>query len=392
MTTEEQEYLGTFDDYSLGVCWLKNEIIISIWSRSLTEGRIELKRYFQSKDSDSEKRIGELIIEAGKLSDIRMCADPNRGKQEFLPLYKSLHFSSYEEFHKKIIYARVHRWKDKIKFTPTRGKNHLSEKALYAPADASPEEIGRLVKEALSLSEPANNLFNAKYFPERCKPEYLAKVSGVALAEGPVSMEEAILWFAVKSKDAKAVAGFLRLRDMEEMKWENVGEEMREMVEKFIPIAISRDQAAIEAYKKENNKVFVAPAMKGWVLVVADLLSLVEEPSYEKVAKGLSEAFGEAQCFLHNARHPMVSWIWMKKGKVKRYFGPTDGEALGEPEGEITSGEKKVLEYAGEPQEEWFPDSEDVFKVAGVWSLDPSQFSPGYPEPVGPGWIGTWPG
>ncbi|QNF33197.1 hypothetical protein HUW51_10835 [Adhaeribacter swui] len=181
----------------------------------------------------------------------------------------------------------------------------------------------------------------------------------------PVGFGYKCMWFAVKTDDKAKIARILGIKNVKECNW----------------------KVGIE--KAYAGSIFITPAIDGWTLSCGVGLPHdgSEESIYEvkELLQILSKEFGEAQFF---STHRIVEYhCWMKAtdGKVSRvysYLGESGENILieGTPIGfekslklaNTFSDEAKDNKYFEREDITW-ADEELVMKIAGEWSIDPSQ-------------------
>jgi hypothetical protein len=169
-----------------------------------------------------------------------------------------------------------------------------------------------------------------------------------------------IAWLAVPAKDTSIVVQALKLQN---------------------PIELEDFYSGLEKVEDDYGQVLLTPPIDGWVLVVGWWAAgWRKEPARDEVVnkrlldtvKGVSAILGECQTFGCHRVNSYANWTWAKEGKLIRAFHYS---ASSQPEliadfGERTSAEKDFdWDSLGE---EWFPEDEDVWNVAGNWSIDPS--------------------
>lgn len=153
-----------------------------------------------------------------------------------------------------------------------------------------------------------------------------------------------LAWMAVATDDVAEVARFLAIRDARWLPW---------------------SPAVNMAYAGEA--IGVTPAIDGWVLVFGQE-ALRWHPECAIVAK-CSQRFGEAHFFLTHRVSDAHHWSCWKDGKAVRSMTSFDeleqtGEAVGIDE---------ILVLPKFRGEDWVHlDEQDVMRVAGEWSVDPS--------------------
>lgn len=175
------------------------------------------------------------------------------------------------------------------------------------------------------------------------------------MTDTPVPFGYNMGWFAVRSEDTDAVVTALKLSRLRKVGWGD----------------------GIEAIYEEEaeNVLFVGPPVNGWTLVVGRwTMGSGDEGSVrsiERLVTALSSRFGEAQAFATYRVIEYHHWMLAQRGSLVRSFAylGESGEVLASV-GEPTPAERR-LTWSSLPQNEWMPDEEDVFKVAGQWSIDP---------------------
>ncbi len=236
------------------------------------------------------------------------------------------------------------------------------------PLDISSTELGHQIRLALARCNPGRNKFKEKFFPEAGQKYVPRPVD--ENAEGPVGFGLQVHWLAVKTKDVNGVIHMLDIKDCVETSWEE----------------------GLEAVSRSDLKVYVTPPVKGWTFVVSAFLDgIYSEKETGRILCALSRKFGEAQLYCIYAKAVEIrQWAKAENGKLIRWalcnYENGDMKILGK----ITPEEKKALGFLDKPEDYWSVEPEQVFAIAGEWSLDPSQFSPGDPESVGPGLLGRF--
>jgi hypothetical protein len=160
-------------------------------------------------------------------------------------------------------------------------------------------------------------------------------------------------WMAVRSTSPPAVAVALGLRGPEEVAWE----------------------AGVDAaYGDGHGMVFVTPVVDGWVLALGSVGRLAMRERVER----LSREFGETQGFSTHRGASAGTWVLARGGHVVRSAEFADGELL-HSEGELTSVERELGMRSEEAEatraasdEPPILDEDEVLRVAGAWSVDPS--------------------
>jgi len=184
------------------------------------------------------------------------------------------------------------------------------------------------------------------------------------IPDQPINIGYKRCWFAVRDADVRAVATAFSVGDIYPCNWK---------------------YAMASA---EERNVFISPAVRGWRIVVANLLPFGDSTASIDTVKALlrrsSQAATEAQFF---ATHRVVEFhCWMKAeagALVRAYAYVGDQMEILVDEGMKTTAEpanlisvKEIaLMDADEDVEVVFPDEELVMEIAAAWSLYPNNFS-----------------
>jgi hypothetical protein len=179
-----------------------------------------------------------------------------------------------------------------------------------------------------------------------------------SVPDRPVSFGYKIVWFAVKSHDAKKIAAVLGYRDLQPCNWK---------------IGIDR------AY---GQNVFLTPPLGDWTLVVGlGLPSADSDGSEARVTDALerlSAEFGEAQWFASHRVVDYYAWARYVNGKGVRHYSYL-GER-GETLRDVGTRERFEArqELANEPM---------VMRAAAEWSIDPLTLDKWTEGGVATGWL-----
>ena len=186
-----------------------------------------------------------------------------------------------------------------------------------------------------------------------------------ATPDDPTPFGYKCMWFAVKTTNGEDVVKEISLKSAQRCNWRT---------------------GVAAAYE---GSIFVTPSVNGWTLIVGQDLPTLDDDERRKQTEALlvklCERFGEAQ---HYGTHRVVgfhAWVRSVGGKITReyaYLGER-GERLHDS-GNITSEEKAV---GIKSDSSFFPNESHVMKVAGKWSLDPTELSPKSGS-KGIGWLG----
>jgi hypothetical protein len=202
-----------------------------------------------------------------------------------------------------------------------------------------------------------------------------------ATPDRPIPFGYKMAWLAIPASDPAKVAQSLPVENLESANW------------------LTGRWAAYE------GRLFVTPAVRGWVFVVCFKLPSLGEHNHEQAFKNLmqslSREFGEAQ---HFATHRVVefhAWARYANGAEVRAFAYLGerGETLVD-RGARTPGEVELnYNYFDErsplidTEVYWgrgdltYPDEQQVMEVAGKWSVNPTLLDESCAEP-GTGWVG----
>lgn len=174
----------------------------------------------------------------------------------------------------------------------------------------------------------------------------------------PISFGYKCAWYALCTNDPDAVISALGI----------------------VRPSVSNWEAGIDAAYGE--KVFVTPPLGEWILAAGTPLFHSDRSAETSVAPmlaRLSKVFGEVQYFATQRVVEAHCWALARNGTILRAFEfvGDHGEiswSVGEPtEAERLLGEE-ALQFPG-------PNEDDVMKVAGAWSIDPSDLESHFTEP-----------
>ncbi len=268
---------------------------------------------------------------------------------------ETIHLSLFEDF------FEIMTFKHKI-----NGGSFLDKVKL--PRDTSPAELGHQIRLALARCNPGRNKFKEKFFPEAGQ-KYVPRLVDED-AEAPVAFGPQNHWLAIKTKDVNEVIHMLDIKDCKETPWEE----------------------GLEAISRSDLKVFVTPPVKGWTFVISAFLDgIYSEKETEHVLCALSRKFGEAQLYCLYAKTVEIrQWAKAENGDILRWALCNYENGDIKIHGGTTPEEKNIPGFPDKPEDYWSVEPEHVFAIAGQWSLDPSQFSPGDPESVGSGLLGRF--
>jgi hypothetical protein len=174
-------------------------------------------------------------------------------------------------------------------------------------------------------------------------------------------VEQPCRWLAVKTRDPAVVQAALKLHH---------------------PMPCSWEVGLVEA---REDKLFVSPAVSGWVLVVGASLP---EPAEDvdlcfRFLTDLSRKVGHVQFFSVNRALSHHSWALIEKGYVYRGYAWTGAPVWNQ--GPLTSAEKDLemacFAYSSDSnlftaRDALHGNCEKISQLAGRWSLDPTAMPP----------------
>jgi hypothetical protein len=169
-------------------------------------------------------------------------------------------------------------------------------------------------------------------------------------------------WLVVKARDPRAVQAALRLHHPTPCSWEEGLMEARE------------------------DKLFISPAISGWVLVIGSGLPgpFEDVDDCYRFLSNLSRKLGQVQFFSAGRVVNHHAWVLMDRGRVFRAYA-WGGETLWN-QGPLTAAEKELdlrcFDYGADQnfflvKDELAANSERVGQLAARWSVDPATVCPG---------------
>lgn len=190
----------------------------------------------------------------------------------------------------------------------------------------------------------------------------------------PVGFGRKCMWLAVRGTDLQAVVVELALTECRPASW---------------------SEGVAAGYDGTKSTVFVTPPLDGWVLVMG-----TREPSPDPgLLERLSIRFGEVQHFATHRGASAGGWSRAIGGNVQRRVEFGDGvlivakgplseieQELGLREGTQVE-DRSASDDSEASDEQLFLDEEEVLRVAGAWSLDPTTLD-SRDEPRTPGMLG----
>jgi len=216
----------------------------------------------------------------------------------------------------------------------------------------------------------------------------------------PVGFGYKICWFAIRTKDGKAVRKVLELIDPQPANWRS-----------GITAAYNGPEPRAKA-----AMVFVSPPVDGWTFVVGAGLPYPADASPNESERQLARSF--RRYFLKLAMHfddvqffgtyrvvGFDAWARARNGRVERIFSYRDGEVTAN-EGAQTPEEARLrfLDLGGRSPREAtafifekfdslkstqnsIPNEQHTIDLAGAWSIDPTQLERRV-EAKGSGFVG----
>lgn len=190
--------------------------------------------------------------------------------------------------------------------------------------------------------------------------EFEAAAAALPGAFRPTVFDQPTRWLAIKAGHPSIVQAALRLHH---------------------PVSCSWEEGLAEAH---DDKLFISPAISGWVLVVG---SVLPEPAEDvdacyRFLTALSRKVGHVQFFSSSRVVNYHCWALMEKGHVYRAYAWA-GETLWN-QGQMTAAERDLgmlcLGYGSEHNPFTMRDalgsnSEKINQLAARWSVDPGAVS-----------------
>lgn len=199
------------------------------------------------------------------------------------------------------------------------------------------------------------------------------------MAEGRVLFEQSpdrplpfgykMAWLAVRSRDTQAVVEALELVAAEPCNWKSgIG-------------TVYDDHLG-------NDHIFVSPPVNGWTFVVGLALPYPVGRSFADkctpLLQRLARRFFEVQYFFAYPPIDVFAWVRLIEGRVTRAFAITDAGVIWN-RGRTTKEERalglKLFDFRGVRGRKGdaggeiilYPTEEHVLRLAGRWSLDPTE-------------------
>jgi hypothetical protein len=204
-----------------------------------------------------------------------------------------------------------------------------------------------------------------------CKPKLLSIFDAPPPDDCPIPFGSDTAWLAVFSKETGAVAASLHLHDAESATWKD-------------GLAASNEQS-----------LFVTPPLADWTLIVGKILFPPTEIEFfiRSFLEILSRQFDDVQFFCNRGDNGLNAWARARKGRLIRgYCWSGEKKQTIWEFGDPTKEERDLALDTLPPQVEHsddraggiqiIPDDQTVFQLAYLWSIDPSNLTPEYKEPV----------
>lgn len=173
---------------------------------------------------------------------------------------------------------------------------------------------------------------------------------------GPVAFGFKMQWFTVQCELVQEVVNALRLVNARPANWQ---------------------QGIETAYSLKG--IFVAPPINGWIAIVGfspeDFVGSDPVSPAKQRVESASKTFRVCCGFASHRVTEYHHWMRAEEGRVTRCFAYLGerGEILCNT-GSVTTAEQS-LSFTKLPPDQWKPDEDDVMRVAGVWSYDPSKLN-----------------
>lgn len=140
-----------------------------------------------------------------------------------------------------------------------------------------------------------------------------------------------------------------------------------------------------------GNRVFVSPAINGYVLAVGYETFGVRSSAEELSVLGVvAERFGEVQCYVSHRVSEFHAWAKFVKGQLVRAYGWNGSDGMVYlNEGELTPEEQRLGfdSLIQSDDDDWesveFPDEESVIRIAAAWGINPLFDDRDYSESTG---------
>ncbi len=330
--------------------------------------------FLKTPDSQSDSELGEVVLSHLEYSKVGI-QEYLSEKKEYVSHRSVFGFKTDAPYYSNPELLQIRQLEAHYTITAYRNRRDGSSHNGYVkiPRDISPAELGHQIKLAFARCSPGYSQFKAKFFPEvgrHYKPRGVMEKVIDSNATGPIEFGHQHHWIAIKTTDTNSVIQLLNIHGCKETPWEE----------------------GLEAVYRRGATVYVSPPIQGWTFVLNGNLDVIyTEEKTERVLCALSQKFGEAQLYCVYAKAVEVfQWAKARDGEIVRWVLNNQENGDLKIRGEITSEEKETLSSPDELSEEWHARSDEVFDIAELWSLDPSQFSPGDPESVGPGLLGRF--
>lgn len=141
-----------------------------------------------------------------------------------------------------------------------------------------------------------------------------------------------------------------------------------------------------------ESKVFVSPAINGYVLAVGYKTFGFKSSADEELSalEAVAEKFDEVQCYVSHRVSEFHAWAKFVKGQLVRGYGWNGSEGtVYLNEGELTPEEQRLGfdSLIQSDDDDWesaeFPDEDSVIRIAAAWGINPLFDDRDYPESTG---------
>jgi hypothetical protein len=230
------------------------------------------------------------------------------------------------------------------------------------------QPLHRIIKRWLASSKPRTREQSRTLSLREMRSQYLLDPNRPSNAPTPFGYRMG--WLALRTTDTQAVLHCLRLTDPQAISW---GAGMLAQERSW-----EADRGEVLGGQREGEEprrsCFVTPCVRGWTLVLGPFRWGISwrYQERESLITKLSRSFGEVQSFLTDRIPEIHHWMQAREGVLLRSF-VYDGEKgiIWSDYGALTSVEQG-FDWTGLYDLRWFPDEEDVLRVAAAWSLNPA--------------------
>ena len=177
------------------------------------------------------------------------------------------------------------------------------------------------------------------------KPQIQERKEQAVEADDPVLFGYKMWWLAFRCENPDMVVARLGLKKTKKCSW----------------------KTGIEA--AYNGEVFVTPSINGWILAAG--MAMPDDPTkFRTIIESLSKGFPDVQFFVTHRVVEYHAWARVLDGKLVRHYAFVGDQGKTVCDfGELTREEKALGLVFNDMKS---PNEQDVMKLAGAWSLDPS--------------------